>query len=232
MSIKILCLSDTHGLHDRIQPNWLPHADILIHAGDISNVGKAGEIDHFCNWFAGLKGYSSKIFIAGNHDFGFEEKSRSYKEVQTILKTYEKEIDYLQDEGMIFIKNGGKEDEESINIWGSPWQPEFHQWAFNLQRGKELREKWDKIPVDTDVLITHGPPKGLGDFVPYRNGENVGCEDLLDVVATKLPQLKAHIYGHIHYSYGTVMRNNIQFINASTCNEAYVPIQKPIMIEI
>lgn len=232
MSIKILCLSDTHGLHDRIQPNWLPHADVLIHAGDISNVGRAGEIDHFCDWFAGLKGYGMKIFIAGNHDLGFEEKSRSYKEVQAILSTYKNDIIYLQDSGVQFIKDKGLDTEEKINIWGSPWQPWFHDWAFNLQRGKELADKWNLIPEDTHVLVTHGPPYGTGDFVPYKGGENVGCEELL--IRTKLlPNLQAHIYGHIHYSYGKTMAHGyLQSINASTCNEAYQVVNKPIMIEL
>lgn len=231
MSFKILCMSDTHGLHERIQPNWLPHADVLVHAGDISNVGKAGEIDHFCNWFANLKGYDHKIFIAGNHDLGFEKHSRSYKEIQVILKTYEKEITYLEDEGMSITKDLGTPEEQTINIWGSPWQPEFHKWAFNLQRGKELEDKWKLIPDNTDVLITHGPPYGIGDFVPYKGGEYVGCRDLLDRLC-QLEKLKAHIFGHIHYSYGHVMRNNFQLVNASVCNEGYAVVNKPILIEI
>jgi len=47
---------------------------------------------------------------------------------------------------------------EGIKIYGSPWQPSYHDWAFNLERGEAIRKKWDLIPGDTDVLITHGPP--------------------------------------------------------------------------
>ena len=216
--MKILCLSDTHGLHNKIPKEWLIPADVLVHSGDETNMGRFHEIKKFLEWFDSLD-YKYKIFIAGNHSFGFQRFNTDYDEVMSLLKTYPN-ITYLMDSEIVI---------DGVKFFGSPWQPEFYNWAFNLRRGAPLRDKWEQIPLDTDVLITHGPVHGLLDMVP--SGEFVGCEDLLDVVSTKL-NIKAHICGHIHCGYGRAYRNNIQFVNASTVNEQYVVSNKPILIEI
>jgi hypothetical protein len=54
----------------------------------------------------------------------------------------------------------------------------------------------------------------------------VGCELLRERVA-ELPNLKAHIFGHIHAGYGFMDR----FYNVSVCNESYEPKNQPIVIE-
>lgn len=220
-------MSDSHSKHLKIPKEWLVEADILVHAGDISSMGYVHEVEQFCKWFDSLD-YDCKIFIAGNHDWGLQSDQYmvNHEKCMEVIRSY-KTFHYLFDEWLEFENAKG----EKVKIYGSPWQPEFHQWAFNVQRGK-LHEKWEKIPLDTELLVTHGPPYGIGDFVPYNGGEYVGCRELLDVVSTGLPKLKAHVFGHIHYSYGVVHRNNIQFVNAATCNERYEPIQKPILIEI
>ncbi len=56
---------------------------------------------------------------------------------------------------------------KGVSIYGSPWQPEFCDWAFNLPRKSEaLREKWAKIPDKSDIVITHGPVSHLC-FCPF-----------------------------------------------------------------
>ena len=82
-----------------------------------------------------------------------------------------------------------------IKIYGTPWQPKFCGWAFNLERGQELMDKWDLIPDDTDILITHTPPVGYGDLC--SSGTRAGCVDLLLSVQHRI-QPKYHVYGHIH----------------------------------
>jgi len=129
-------------------------------------------------------------------------------------------VHYLEDSGI---------EIDGVSFWGSPWQPEFNHWAFNLYRGEQLAQKWALIPDDTDVLITHGPPLGILDFVP--SGEHVGCEDLKNRV-DQMPSLKAHIFGHIHYSYGMVARNGKYFVNAANCSEEYEAVNVPIAIDI
>lgn len=214
--MKILTISDTHTKHNQIPLEWLEPADMIIHAGDISSMGSLSEIESFCYWFDNLDQYDHKIFIAGNHDWGFQERPTEAMEIVSSYKT----IKYLKDSSVVC---------DGVKIYGSPWQPEFYNWAFNLQRGVKLQEKWDLIPLDTDILVTHGPAYGYGDFVP--NGENVGCSNLLDTIITKVNP-KVHIAGHIHCGYGESFAHGTHFINAATLNESYMVTNKPIIFEI
>ena len=150
--MKITLISDTHNKHKLITQD-LPGGDLLIHAGDISSMGYEHEIREFCKWYNSLDNYTNKVFIAGNHDWGFQINTEKVKE---ILDFYGN-ITYLQDNEVLV-------GEKLVSIYGSPWQPEFYNWAFNLPRkGDELKEKWDNIPSNTDILITHGPAYGYVD---------------------------------------------------------------------
>ena len=216
---KITFISDTHTKHDKVN-GFLPGGDILIHAGDLTGRGYLNEIDDFLKWFDKIDNYDTKIFIAGNHDFGFEDNPNQIKSLLTEYKT----VDYLQDDLLLV----GKEDyEDMVKVWGTPWQPEFHNWAFNLPRGEKLKEKWDMIPTNTDILITHGPPHGKLDYVPYSN-MNVGCEELIKRVNEIKP--KINVFGHIHEGYGYVFDGNTHFINAAVLNGRYEFRNKPINV--
>lgn len=204
---KIVAISDTHERHHGVS---VPEGDVLIHAGDFSEDGQLKKIDSFNDWLASLP-HDQKIFVPGNHDFCFEDEHR--QEAIDRLSAAEVLIDeFLEVEG--------------LKIWGSPWQPEFLDFAFNLERGEPLREKWNKIPSDVDVLVTHCPPYGIGDLV-FRNDIRVGCQELRDAVSRIGPQL--HIFGHIHESYGTYNRNGTVFLNASVCDHGYQPSNEPIV---
>ena len=216
---KITFISDTHTKHDKVN-GFLPGGDILIHAGDLTGRGYLYEIDDFLKWFDKIDNYDTKIFIAGNHDFGFEDNPNQIKSLLTEYKT----VDYLQDD-LLLVGKGDYED--MIKIWGTPWQPEFHNWAFNLPRGEKLKEKWDMIPTNTDILITHGPPHGKLDYVPYSN-MNVGCEELIKRVNEIKP--KINVFGHIHEGYGYVFDGNTHFINAAVLNGRYEFQNKPINV--
>lgn len=208
--MKISFISDTHTKHNQLN---LPGGDILIHGGDISNRGSFQDLSSFLSWFE-KQDYKYKIFIAGNHDFCFEDYPNQSKE---IIKQYN--VIYLEDSEVTI---------EGIKIWGSPWQPEFCNWAFNLPRGQKLADKWSLIPEDTDILITHGPPYGILDEA-IRNKEKTGCQDLMDRVSIIKP--KVHCFGHIHEQYGTVDCNGTKFINASSVNLHYIICNQPINIE-
>ena len=207
MSIRIVAISDTHGLHRHLQ---IPAGDILVHAGDITGRGQIAHVVDFNDWLGDLP-HRHKVVIAGNHDFCFERQST---EMVTLLTN----CIYLFDEAITL---------DGLIFYGSPWQPWFHDWAFNLDRGAELRAKWEQIPAKTDVLITHGPPVGHGDLT--SEGELAGCVDLLDVVVEKRPFL--HIFGHIHEGYGVTHNEHTTFINASSCTLQYKPIQPPIVFD-
>jgi len=220
MKKRITFISDTHTKHDKIT-NFLDGGDILIHAGDfMSSVYNEMEATIFLKWFDEIKNYDTKIFITGNHDRLFQNEPQKMRDILTGYKT----IDYLEDEYM-GITDGY---EPEIKIWGTPWQPEFNNWAFNLPRGERLKEKWDLIPDDTDILITHGPPFGKLDYVSY-NGINVGCEELIKRVEEIKP--KIHVFGHIHSSYGYVFDGSTHFINASILNDRYEFRNKPVVVD-
>ena len=216
--MKITFISDTHTKHKNITQD-LPGGDLLIHAGDISSMGYEHEIQQFCKWFDKIDNYDHKIFIAGNHDWGFQNNVENAMQIVNSYKT----IDYLQDDWFKVIYG-----EQMVKVYGSPWQPEFYNWAFNLPRmGKELDEKWSLIPEGLDVLVTHGPPWGMLDMTP--NNINVGCELLQKKVIQVKP--KIHVFGHIHSSYGQKTFDGVEYINASVLGENYKPKNKPVMID-
>ena len=169
----------------------------------------------FCKWFDKLD-YNTKIFIAGNHDKMFEQLPQTSLE---IVNSY-KWINYLQDDYIIV---------DGVKIYGSPWQPFFHNWAFNLPRNEtELKSKWDKIPTDTDILVTHGPAWGKVDTVKNRN-EHLGCELLAERIKEIKP--KIHVCGHIHSGNGYMFDGHTHSFNASVLNEKYNFEYKPFIFE-
>jgi len=213
----ITFISDTHNKHAYCTPD-LPGGDILIHSGDISSMGYEHELYSFLKWFSKQK-YEHKVFIAGNHDWIFEQRPLR---AQEILFDFP-EVIYLQDNSVVL---------EGLKIYGSPWQPAFNDWAFNLPRnGDELRAKWSMIPDDTDILITHGPPFQVLDYVIYTQ-MSVGCIQLQHRIFEVQPIV--HAFGHIH-SGGMKTLSNLSktlFINASSVNERYDYAYKPITVQI
>lgn len=211
--MKLVCLSDTHGRHHQI-PN-IPGGDVLIHTGDLTGFGRPSELEEF-NAFLGTLPHQHKIVIAGNHDWYCQDYGQEV--VQTIFTN----AIYLQDSEVVI---------DGIKFYGSPWTIKFNNWFFMLPRGSEkLRKRWVAIPTDTSVLLTHGAPFGKLDVSMYRN-EHTGCEFLREEVLNRI-RPTYHIFGHIHSDYGMAMGEFTTFVNASTCNEAYQPVNPPIILEI
>lgn len=206
--LNLVLISDTHGLHDQLQ---LPPGDAILHAGDVSSRGTEKEIIAFLEWFGNLD-YQHKIFIAGNHDFFFEKKSK-----ETIAGIIPPSVTYLNDLGTTI---------EGIKIWGSPITPWFFDWAFNRQRGVEIKKHWDLIPSDTDILITHGPVHGILDQT--TTGVAAGCEELLKRINETDIQL--HLSGHIHEGYGERIVNGVRYINASVLDIRYRQVNAPVIL--
>lgn len=222
--MKITFLSDTHTRQGQIPYSDLPGGDLLIHAGDIMNSGyNKNDIFDFLHWYDSIPGYDKKVFIAGNHDKMFENHP---EEVKEILKQYPNII-YLQDESYEIYD---LETDKSIKLYGSPWQPWFYDWAFNVERNSlKLSGKWEAIPDDTDILITHGPAWGSVDTVEGRPWDNLGCELLAERIQRFRP--KIHVCGHIHSGYDIDTIDNIHYINASVLDERYEYTQKPWNVE-
>ena len=197
--MQITTISDTHGLHHQLQ---LPGGDLLIHAGDVCNRGTEKEALDFMNWFIN-QDYKYQVFIAGNHDFYFENFIQT--EIQAMLP---KNAFYLNDSGI---------EIEGINIWGSPITPFFNNLAFNKQRGIEIFKHWEKIPNNTNILITHGPPYDVLDKT--FQSLYVGCTNLLTKVEEIQPNY--HIFGHIHEGFGMVKKEKTTFINTTSVDLNY-----------
>ena len=215
--MKITIISDTHTKH-RYCENDLPGGDLLIHGGDFMNSGyNPMDAMEFFKWFDDIDNYDFKVFIAGNHDRWMQDKTEESRGILTGYKT----IDYLQDDWMIVGDSDPHDPNvKTAKIYGSPWQPEFYNWAFNLPRnGEELKSKWDMIHEDTDILITHGPAWGFLDDVEGNRNVHLGCELLAERIKQIKP--KIHICGHIHTGYGHYFDGHTHYFNASILNERY-----------
>lgn len=220
--MRLVVISDTHGLHERVQS--LPEADVFIHSGDFMNSGRRyQELSEFCQWLDRLSiPKERRVVIAGNHDIMLDEY-HIFNNIEGKAKEYQKVLSdhcvYLQDSAC---------EIDGIKFYGSPWTPEFMGWGFNAARGPEIKQFWDQIPSDTDVLITHGPAFQILDQAsPFRNSPHLGCEDLRNTLATMVPNPLLHVFGHIHGSRGAKksVTNHVgrTYINASYVNEAYRP---------
>lgn len=193
--IRIVAVADTHLYHKKLV---VPDGDILIHAGDFAIRGSLEEVAAAATWIKSLP-HACKIVVAGNHDWAFE---RTPAEARALLE--DPRVVYLEDSGVYVHR---------LAIWGSPWQPEFGGWAFNLPRGSAIREKWDRIPAQTDILVTHGPPRGHGDRCSMEGRE--GCDDL-HARAREVKPI-AHLFGHIHEDGGlTVGDDGVAYVNVTT----------------
>jgi predicted phosphohydrolase len=241
-------MSDTHSLLHYMKFN-VPDGDIFIHCGDFSACGRLEEVIEFNNFLATLP-HKHKLVIAGNHELAFDpafnqsscasgskakNTSSLLDEIPTLsfsrealkkavstenIRQYLTNCTYLEDSGIELY---------GIKFYGTPWQPRYCNWAFNLERGQEILEKWNKIPSDTDILITHTPPLGYCDLT--ATSVRAGCVDLLTTIQKRVKP-KYSIFGHIHESYGVMSDGKTIFINASTCDINYLPNNPPIVFDM
>lgn len=210
--IRFVCISDTHSAHDQLTEH-LPPGDVLLHAGDFTLRGDREEIKRFAQWIGKLP-YVRKIVIAGNHDLPFdaefcEETSKdAQSDAETLLaKEGGDTVTYLRDSEVEIY---------GVRIYGSPWQPEFGNWAFMRRRGQALAEKWAAIPSGVDVLMVHGPPLGRGDAC--KSGNRAGCADLLKTIQSRVKPV-FFVSGHIHESAGISFDGTTHYINAASVDE-------------
>lgn len=173
--MRIVSTSDTHLFHRELP---VPDGDIFVHAGDLCRMGSLEELADAAAWICSLP-HETKIVVAGNHDWAF---AREPEAARALLGSA---VVYLEDADATI---GG------VRFWGSPWQPEFMGWAFNLARGPALAARWALIPTDLDVLVTHGPPLGIGDRTAV--GGRQGCADLFERTRAARPRI--HLFGHLH----------------------------------
>ena len=210
----ILALSDLHG-HLPTLPKL--NLDVLVIAGDICPVGTHVRLleqahwyrDVFNPWLESLD-VKNKIITWGNHDWAPER-------VPHLMPTISASV--LNDSGIGI--NG-------INFWGSPWQLRFHDWAFNLDE-PEIARKYENIPNNISVLVSHGPPFGYGDKT-FLN-ENVGSPSLTKAIIDK--NIKITITGHIHPAFGEYRIPSGQYVfNSSVVDNKYCPVNNGFLIKL
>ncbi len=202
--MKILHLSDTHGLHKNLTS--LPEANVIVHSGDFTFAGSEKEAYDFMNWFCNLP-YEHKVFIAGNHDMCMYMADH--------IEGLSKNVHYLYNNSVVI---------EGMKFYGIPMFME------DCMDGK-LDMFIHNIPDDIDVLITHMPPKGICDIADYGKGlehrGNVALAELLKVLHPT-----CHLFGHEHDAYGTTTIENVVYSNACVVDSRYNLINNPRLINL
>jgi Icc-related predicted phosphoesterase len=210
---RVALVSDTHGKHDRL---IVPACDLLVHCGDFSRRGRRDELDAALAWLA-RQPAAARVLVAGNHDHVCEHDPAATRAACAAAG-----VVYLRDEPASVA---------GLSLYGSPVTPAFRSLAFNRERGAEIRAHWDKIPGGLDLLITHGPPRGLGDRVFF--GAHVGCADLLAAVRRARPRV--HVYGHIHEARGEYRLPDLpgtRFLNVANATLLHGAPREPVVIEL
>ncbi len=216
--MRIVAISDTHGLYREL--GTLPAGDLLIHSGDWVADSDYISTRDFLIWF-GAQPHQHKVLVPGNHDLWVEANLPQFL---TLLAQVAPDVTYLNDEGT---------DIEGLKVWGSGYTCRFYDWAFNVDRGPAIQAHWDLIPIDTDILISHGPPMGILDVTTYGKGGHYGCANLATTIRERLKSLKLVTFGHFHGPGGqTEIHDGVTYVNASVVNERYQLTNQPVVIDL
>lgn len=208
MKSRVTVISDTHWRHEGLQ---LPPGDLLIHCGDMLNLGgRSNSLKKIDEWF-GRQQFQLILCTGGNHD----------QELQSALNQRSQPLDnarFLQDELVEF---------RGLKIYGAPWVPDLPGQAF-FKTKPALTEVWSRIPTGPDILITHTPPKGMLDR--SSKGRCHGCEALSQELKRVRPRV--HCFGHVHASAGCSRVGDTLFINASSVNSGAGTMRQPVTFSL
>lgn len=223
---KFLVISDTHNFDfdnrpGRIQPlrRPTPKVDVLLHCGDLTDDGGVSSFRKAVRMLGDFDA-ELKLIVAGNHDLELDKcywksnhDSRDHDlavETMTGPLAHEAGVVYLNEGAHSFVlKSGAK-----FTIYVSPHTPQpdapkFCNWAFSYEHGEDRFSRQHQvadgivsiatnpIPDDVDIVMTHGPPKGILDWIPQGN---VGCPNLLQAIRRVKPRM--HCFGHVHDGHG------------------------------
>lgn len=212
--MRILHLSDIHQFHESLPNLYQFGCDVICITGDVTNFWSP-ELNHhewysFLEWIANYSKDIPVIFIGGNHE--------SY-----LSKYREDAIKQLEARNIIYLENSSV-TLQGVTFWGSPITPTFGNWYFMCD-SSIIQYYWNMIPENTDILLTHGPPYGVLDIVNTSEGlQSKGCKFLQQTIS-KLPNLKAHLFGHIHsnpviINHGIKRIGNVTYSNGSLVTDS------------
>ncbi|GFS17882.1 metallophosphoesterase domain-containing protein 1 [Elysia marginata] len=237
-TIRFVCLSDTHSkVENKDFISRVPDGDVLLHAGDFTMYSQVDEYVAF-NHFLEKLPHKIKLAIPGNHELDLDprglgknhRKIRSHLGLPPVVHQNVKEsiqdTKSLVSEARILIDE--MVDVCGIKIYGLPWLPQYGLYGFGLSRGIPLLKRYSRCPANIDILLSHGPALGFGDFIIRR--KHVGCVELLNSI-TKRIKPKYVISGHIHEDYGIRTDGVRMYINCASCNGNYRPVHDPVVFD-
>lgn len=223
--MRICHFSDSHGHHKELK---IPECDLLICSGDISMIGERDKVESFFSWFRKQNQATNKVVVAGNHDITLD-RNKSYD--KNLPDWFEEVLERFESPTNIYLENDSCEI-LGVKIWGSPISSWFcgDRWAFNMREPQE-EELYSQIPAGIDIVITHGPSIGYGDWCRDVS-EPVGSVPLAYHLNRVRPLL--HFFGHIHESYGYDydLAAKVWHFNGSVCDLSYWPNNKPHLLDV
>lgn len=161
--------------------DFLKHPGRYYHAGDRDAINNT-PLFQWCNAHPDFPVF----LIPGNHDCVVEHSPDWIVWPKNVIR-----LDTV----------GGSVEFKGLKIFGTPWtkpHPE-HDGVFVAEE-KELRAKFNDIPANLDILVTHGPPmlfEGEGGLDYDRNHvSHIGSTALREAILEKKPKLV--VCGHAH----------------------------------
>ncbi|KAL8665479.1 MAG: hypothetical protein Q9202_002184 [Teloschistes flavicans] len=236
---QFLIISDTHGME--FAPAQIPcqHVDVAIHCGDLTEESKLDEFRASIRLLNSIQA-SLKLVIAGNHDFTmdvplFRQKVADVKpplDPALVRKSYGEygEAKKVLEEGagVVFLDEGTHEfllkNGALLTVYASPWTPSLGDWGFQYRRdpGHEF-----SIPKGVDLVITHGPPRGIMDHTESR--VRAGCPALFRAVARAQPRM--HCFGHIHEGWGATLVTWRELLTEAPSHCTDIDNERSIVVE-
>ena len=214
--MQICVTSDTHTYHRDLV--FDTNVDTIIHCGDFTKSALKNNRDEtieFLDWFDSLP-IKNKILISGNHEYFLHRCHKNFS-IETFFKENYPNIHYLQDSSIVI---------DGIKFYGTPWTLRYGDWYFMKDREKDLFEVFSKIDIDTNVLISHSPAETILD---YCQGKILGSSSLKYHIDNNLKNLKYHLFGHIHESYGYKDLHTYTAINSAFLD--YTKDNQPISFD-
>jgi Icc-related predicted phosphoesterase len=226
----------------------LPQGDILVVAGDMTDTGSYEELSQVASFLSKEKPkFRSIITVAGNHDLTLDRDfyaKEGHKHHDPVLDFNKARSIFLDNKDITYLEDSG-DKLDHLNIWGSPWIPPIGPWAFTANDLETENHYFGKIPLDTDILVTHTPPKDIMDVYPNKvysedpktkemtykiQYEKMGSVGLMNRIKEVRP--KVHVFGHIHYCAGWKEVDGTVYVNASIVNNDNQPVVKPKMVSL
>jgi Icc-related predicted phosphoesterase len=223
MPLSIYAISDMHG--NLPKGDTIPECDVFIIAGDSCPwqtshdvITQSVWLDRvFKPWINEEINASKVILIGGNHDFIMQDRDFKYWAGQHLW------CDYLEDSGTEY---------KGVKFWGIPWVPDLKDWAF-YANSEQLTNSYSRIPLDTDIVISHGPPANINDQDKYNTSIHYGSQEFCDILEQRSKEgatIPVNIHGHVHEGYGYSEKFGTKFYNVSHLNRDYEPVNDIVEI--